>query len=665
MSLDEDNNISECFINGLTASQCAGDYKNVVFYNESSLVPVLYNIIKEPQKHGTEYKTTMSQIYGEDDNTGVQCDSYLYCDQGEWVSSVSCYNSCQDTVWSLGNNKFDPVLSQNCQPGETKVVLGPGQLLCQASKTNRKKWCSSQIVSVPYTFNLAKYCAEIRSHSNWKSKYSNILNSICDENRVRKNFENSALIELPASNFGKTVKIPMSIEVQELRGSPDSIEIGQVSLYARCEYTGFFSLLALTEDAHKILDVGDGYFKNERGRKKEFQWINGVRKQVCSAQYITQNTERKQDFSCHVNEKIKICHPDRSGFCPEEKRISDFYSNRQPAFQEYIPQGLPIRFFYSYSDKDPDRSFSAFYTAMCDKKGFCSSSNCRPERSFGSYFRVVKAQPHCGGEMPQLDLIFVIDSSGSMEDEQRTLSENLSDFFDQFLLPELNIDYNIAVIDTELGDGQTLEGGNFLCRECNFSNSREASISQTKSILKSRVKVGASGGKEYSFQPVYDLKGIAPYFFRKNAVLAVFFLTDEDDQDYRGRYQNYDADGSGNTHAPRQFINFLKNNLNKDVTQQVLLYMGLNDGASERKYGGSCSSGTEPIGMRELLSIARTEGIPYAGELDLCDGDWADDLKDFGQQIRSSLLQRTPLNAGHDFSKLDKKAVYNNLQCNP
>ena len=640
VSLDEDNSILACHINGLVTNQCKGDYKNVIFYNESGLVPVLYNLVEEAQKHGTEYKTTMSQIYNEATDTGVQCQSHLYCDSGEWVSSVSCYNSCQDTVWSLGDDKFQSINNKKCQPGEIAVQLGSGQMICKKNQNSRKKWCSSQFVSVPYQFDLGDYCSKITSTANWQNTYSSHIANIC--NGSKRWGQNTGGLTLPSASFGKIVKVSKPIKIKKLKGAPlADMEIGQVSLYARCEYTGFFSLLGLTEDVHSNITLS-GDFENQKGRKKTTQVIGAVSQNICSAEYITKNVSQNQKYLCGVNQKVKMCHPENPGFCPEERRISDLYSTRPPAFNTHIPQGLPIRFFYSYSENDPAKSFSAFYTAMCDKRNFCGTG-CLPEKSSGSNFRMIKAQSHCGGEQPQLDLIFVVDSSGSMGDDQAKLHNNLGVFLDQFLTPDLNLDYNIAVLDTEKNN--TLFGGNYLCRDCNSPRGQKENIGTTRAILKERMKTGTYGGKEYSLRRVIDLQRWDSLFFRKNASLAIFFLTDEEDQDYE----------NGRTSIVSQFISFLENTLNKDM-KKVLIYLGSYLGSS------TCSLESQ-AGLDLMYNRAGAKGA-YTGKLDLCDPDWTDELRDFGQQIRNSLLQNTPLNSNYDFSKVDKKGLYKNLKCN-
>ena len=637
VSLNDDRNIESCLKSGLIADQCKGDFKNVIFYNDSSLIPTLYKLIKKPKPHGTEYKTTMSQIYDKSLNMGIQCQSHLYCDRGEWMSSIKCYNSCSDKIWTLGDDDFKEIDELDCQSGEIKTSLGEGRYSCKKNKKSQIKWCPAQKIDLPsYAFSLSDYCDKIKATANWESKYSQEIKNICERSNRSNQKTNSiqGSIDLPAADFGrvikKTYRPPLIRHLQDPLA--EKLELGEFSLFARCEYTGFFNIISVSLDTNKEINRNNNY-RNVWGREDN----------TCKSEYITSDS-RNSMYLCDVDEKIKICHPDNPFFCPVEKKASEIYEDRLPAFLNYIPQGLPLRFSYSHIDPyNRNQNFSGFFTVMCDKQGFCDrTKSCQPEQAFNSDFRVIRSQSSCTGEPPQLDLVIVIDSSGSMQDEQERLSNNLNLFFDQFLIPELNIDYNIAILDTELGDGETLEGGNFLSGKCDSSNPlcRQKNISATKADLRNRVKVGASGIKEYSFKPVYNLKNQAPGFFRKNAVLAIFFLTDEDDQDYR----------DGNTSAPNNFINFLKNNLNKDLTKKVLLYTGVNDSGS-----AGCDSGDEPVAMREALRIARNQNTLYTNELDLCDTDWRDDLVDFGNQIRSSLLQNTGLNSHYKLKKYDKQ----------
>ena len=633
VSLNEDESISACLINTSLASKCQGDYKNVVFYNESNIVPVLYNLIDKPKKHGTEYKTTMNQIYNEELNIGVQCKSQLYCDRGEWVSSVSCYNSCQDTVWTLGNDKFTSVSEKKCQPGDKTEILGTGQILCKKNKVSRKKWCSSQNVKIDYNFNMSDYCNYIKSQANWRDTYSSKLNEICDTHLV-KEYRGSAgnlkVLTLPASNFGQMRKVSYPVRIKKLKSDLDAdFEIGRVSLFARCEYSGFFSILGMTEDSHSNINPSKGH-TSQSGRDNK-----------CKVKHITENPYKNNMYLCPLNQKLEICHPSDPEDCPEEKTVRQLYPKLPHPFTTHLPQGLPIRFFYSYSSSEKDKSFSAFYTAMCDKQNFCSSSNCLPQKSSGSNFRIIKAQQHCGGDSPQLDMVFVIDSSGSMGDDQVRLHNNLHIFLDQFLTPDLNLDYNIAVLDTEASHG--IFGGNYLCEECSSSSAMEVDINQAKNILKTRIKTGTYGGREYSLRRLMTLHGIAPNFFRKKSTLVIFFLTDEDDQDYK----------DGNTSIVPRFLSFLKNTLDKDM-RKTLIYLGIPS--------KSCRVEQQPA-LKNMNKRAKADGAT-TNQLDLCDNNWEDDLKDFGRQIRNSLLQNTPLNTNYDFEKLDKKDKYEGLQCN-
>ena len=228
-----------------------------------------------------------------------------------------------------------------------------------------------------------------------------------------------------------------------------------------------------------------------------------------------------------------------------------------------------------------------------------------------------------------------------MGDDQARLHSNLNIFLDQFLTPDLNLDYNIAVLDTE--KGHSLFGGDYLCGDCKSSHGRQENIGTTKRLLKERVKTGVYGGSEYSLRRVMTLYGMDHSFFRKNSSLVIFFLTDEEDQDYE----------NGNTAIVGAFLNFLQNTLKKDM-KKVLIYLG--------SYLNSSCTLESQAGLQLMYNKTRAKGA-YTDQLDLCDTDWSDELRDFGQQIRNSLLQNTPLNNSYDFSKVDKKGNYKGLTC--
>lgn len=134
---------------------------------------------------------------------------------------------------------------------------------------------------------------------------------------------------------------------------------------------------------------------------------------------------------------------------------------------------------------------------------------------------------------PKIDILFVVDDSGSMDEHQRNLSANINMFVDE--IKNLNfIDYHIGVttssVDTTFGSvaprGQLYGNPAFVDR--NTPNGDY--------LLKQNLIVGINGsGSEQLLNPVYMAltppmsNGPNVGFYRPDAYLAVIFITDTED----------------------------------------------------------------------------------------------------------------------------------------
>ncbi len=58
--------------------------------------------------------------------------------------------------------------------------------------------------------------------------------------------------------------------------------------------------------------------------------------------------------------------------------------------------------------------------------------------------------PAALGTAPKVDMLFVVDNSGSMSDEQAMLADSFQTFIDQFMLR--NVDFHIGIITTDVTD---------------------------------------------------------------------------------------------------------------------------------------------------------------------------------------------------------------------
>ncbi|MBK9041530.1 MAG: hypothetical protein IPL83_20660 [Bdellovibrionales bacterium] len=129
---------------------------------------------------------------------------------------------------------------------------------------------------------------------------------------------------------------------------------------------------------------------------------------------------------------------------------------------------------------------------------------------------------------PQVDILFVVDSSGSMMTHQRNLSSNI-DLFTNGLSRTQILDYHIGVTTTdfEYGDVGVLRG---------TPSFVERSTTDGLVRLKNNLLVGTSGsGTESVFYPTYqalsepNLSGVNRLFYRSQAYLALVFVTDAAD----------------------------------------------------------------------------------------------------------------------------------------
>lgn len=129
---------------------------------------------------------------------------------------------------------------------------------------------------------------------------------------------------------------------------------------------------------------------------------------------------------------------------------------------------------------------------------------------------------------PKVDILFVIDDSGSMGSYQAALTKNLPIFLNEFTT-KTDINYNIAVINSTCSS----RCGNFVGTTKVVNRSTVDGLN----ILKRNVVVGTGGDTEEKFfDPLVaaftepTLSTVNKDFLRKRVPLAVIFLTDAQDQ---------------------------------------------------------------------------------------------------------------------------------------
>ncbi|HEY0706028.1 MAG TPA: hypothetical protein VGG33_04490 [Polyangia bacterium] len=154
----------------------------------------------------------------------------------------------------------------------------------------------------------------------------------------------------------------------------------------------------------------------------------------------------------------------------------------------------------------------------------------------------------------KLDLIFMVDNSTSMREEQDNLRQNFPDFMNELTsIPGGAPDMHIAVISSNVGAGPTMvnsacpvggDRGKFQVRpSCNFMGgsflkvngaSPNITVAQLPNMFSCLAELGNSGcGYEHQLLSLYfALNGSNPEnagFLRDDAYLGIVLLSDEDD----------------------------------------------------------------------------------------------------------------------------------------
>lgn len=227
---------------------------------------------------------------------------------------------------------------------------------------------------------------------------------------------------------------------------------------------------------------------------------------------------------------------------------------------------------------------------------------------------------------PGIDILFVIDNSGSMMEHQQNLSANASRFAAAFQ-SNGQLDYHMGVVTTDMNERGRLysrRGGPAFIDRNTPDGLR---------ILAANMLVGTSGSAiEASFQPVHDalnpptVNGANQGFYREDAMLAIVFITDAEDQ----------------------------SNIPGDLLLQELIAMKGGDATKVLAYGAIAVSGRpnsecprdsgEPFEIEDFLGKVSNAG---KNVFSLCDPQFGDYLAQIGQDVvdrigYTILLNRPP-----------------------
>lgn len=228
---------------------------------------------------------------------------------------------------------------------------------------------------------------------------------------------------------------------------------------------------------------------------------------------------------------------------------------------------------------------------------------------------------------PTVDILFVVDDSGSMSTHQTNLSNNVDTFVNEFSKLKL-IDYHIGVLSSSMESYYSAQNGKLQDPSGLLGNSPyvTANTPNGLGILRRNIKLGTNGSAtEAFFDPVYFalspplINTFNKGFYREDAYLIIIFITDAEEQ---STYSN-----------PRSFMDFLltlkKNNKNKILSYGAIIPSGY---PGSNGWNSTCprDQSTEPKKMESFLSMTVNAGKNIVA---LCDSNFGAKLVEFSKEI--------------------------------
>jgi hypothetical protein len=201
-----------------------------------------------------------------------------------------------------------------------------------------------------------------------------------------------------------------------------------------------------------------------------------------------------------------------------------------------------------------------------------------------------------GVEAPLLDVLFVIDNSCSMYEEQTALTTNFDAMLESVV--NLNVDWHIGVVSTDMAD--TSHRGKL--RTANGVRYIDPTVSDPVSTFRSMAQMGTSGsyneqGRAAAYSALEILKDSYNLgFYREGAHLAIVVLSDENDY-------------SGANPSLTDFITWL---LNLKATSDMVSFSSIVGPI------GSCSTAAEE-GTDYIAVTAAVGGVLWS----ICSSDYS------------------------------------------
>ncbi len=251
---------------------------------------------------------------------------------------------------------------------------------------------------------------------------------------------------------------------------------------------------------------------------------------------------------------------------------------------------------------------------------------------------------------PKVDILFIIDDSGSMSSAQDKLAQNIQ-LFTSAMEKNQFLDYQVGVISSSIGSSYPTRSGKLIGGIPLVTRKTPNGISVLPNNISS---VGTSGdATEKIFDPVQATVdpslNLNPGFFRSDAFFVLIVITDAEDQslnfsgfkvhDMLVSLKGYDADrvlGYGVFAYPTYFSDTCSQDETNKNPVSIFNFLSLFSNAYDTQIGGG------------VMAPATQSDVPpnfynLTNVFSLCDPLYGQKLANIGDDIRLRVSQKIPL----------------------
>jgi hypothetical protein len=222
--------------------------------------------------------------------------------------------------------------------------------------------------------------------------------------------------------------------------------------------------------------------------------------------------------------------------------------------------------------------------------------------------------------VPSVDVLFVIDNSGSMAEEQKNLRDNFESFMRYFT--DSGLDYHVGVVSTDMDNRQ--QSGRLIADGSTRYIDNTSTAQAAAASFRERANLGTMGspderGKDAAYTALTtEANATNTGFYREEAVLSIIVISDERD--------------SSRKVSVAEFVSWMSSLKPEDEQSWFSSIVGPK---------GGCSTAEEGVGYLEVTR--QVGGVDFS----ICESDYSSVLEELGMQAaglkREFFLSEVPV----------------------